>query len=908
MDQEYEEGRIRAPWAFRVLIGFFPLDFRRDFGREVERELRTSLNEVRGGGERARVWRRAVIDLAVSIPREHWDTWMGPDGGNWKMGGIFRDALRAFRSLSKAPGFAAVVILTLGLGIGATTAIYSVAYGVLLAPLPYADSERIVAINERFEGTERGVSVSYVNGRDWKDSQTTLEAIAMVRGGALTLTGSDGAEQLAALFADAEFFEVLGAEAVIGRLFGREDNIVPGGHPLAVLSYDAWQTRFGGDRDVVGSSINLSGTPFTVTGVLSASYRDPFVGATGGGNDIIVPAVMAGQIDPRGDDVVTIRRWRSFGAIGMLRAGVSAEQAQADLDGIAARLIEDFPDTNRGFGVLVRPYTEASTQGIRGPVLTLLGGAVVLLFIACFNVVNLLLVRGASREQEMAVQLALGAGRGRLFRLLTIESLILALAGGALGITAASMALPAILRLVPNQLPPTSDVGVNLQVLGAALLVTLVSGAVFGLFPALKVSGVDLRGPLSGGGRSVGDRKGARLRNGLVLFELATATILLAASALLVRSFQDVRQADSGFATENILTMRVNLPAAAYGDSLTMIAAAEQLAERVSAVPGIEWVQPWGPGRPGLSFFFQSSVPEGMEVDRLSDSPLGRRHAVGPGTLEDLGIPLLKGRGILSSDRLGSPFVAVVSESMANELWPGEDPIGKRYHAFQPPGAPIPPNLDWTVVGVVADANHGSRVSPPGTIVTSNDAYYPFAQRPERGFTLLAKSVGAPELSPIQAAVRAFDPNIPIFQVATVRENFEQEEAASRFAAQLMGGFGLAALFLAALGVYGVIAFTVTQRTREIGLRAALGAEPGRTLSQFLAYGLKLSVGGVVLGGLLAFGATAGLQAQVANVPDMDLVAVLIAGSSLVVVAVLSCLIPAQRATRIAPVVALKGD
>jgi putative ABC transport system permease protein len=431
---------------------------------------------------------------------------------------------------------------------------------------------------------------------------------------------------------------------------------------------------------------------------------------------------------------------------------------------------------------------------------------------------------------------------------------------------------------------------------------------IFGLFPALRVSGVDLRGPLSGGVRAGGDRKGDRIRNGLILFEIATATILLASSALLIRSFQALQTTDSGFETENILTMRMNLPAGTYGDDASMARAVERITERIEALPGVDWSQPWGPGRPGLGFNFQSSVPDGMVVERLSDSPLARRHHVGPGTLEDMGISLLRGRGILASDRADTQPVVVVGGAMAAELWPGEDAIGKRFHAFVPPGAPIPAGGSWTVVGVVADANHGGRVPFPGGISTLNDAYYPMAQRPERAFTMLVKSAGPPDVGPIRQAVREFDPNIPIFQVATVAENFAQEEGGARFAAQLMGGFGLAALLLAALGVFGVVAFSVTQRTREIGVRAALGAEPRRMLNQFVVHGLKLAAGGVTLGAITAFGATRGIQAVLPNVPSMDGIAVSIAAGLLVLVAALSCLIPAIRATRIDPVVALKGD
>ena len=818
-----------------------------------------------------------------------------------------QDMTRALRSLRNAPGFATVVVLTLGLGIGATTSIFSVVYGVLLAPLPYPDADRIVAINEEAANTSQTISVSYLNALDWKAEQTTLDAIALLRGGALTLNRPDGAEQLSALFADGEFFSVVGARPFLGRTFGIEDNRVPGQHPIAVLSHGAWTRLFGSDPDVVGTAVNLSGLPFTIVGVLEADYRDPFPGANGTGNDIIVPVMMVGQIDPRGDAILQIRRWRTFGAIGKLSAGVTVEQADADLRRIAARL-ETVDPVNRGMSANVVPFAQSITQGIRRPAITLLGGAVILLLIGCFNVANLLLVRGAARRAELAVQLALGAGRGRLLRLLTLESVVLAGAGGGLGILLAYLTLPSLLRLIPNQLPPTADVTLNLQVLTVAMLVSVAAGVASGLLPALRQSGVDLRGALSGGGRSVGDRKGDRVRSGLATFEIATATLLLASSALLLRSFQELTQADSGFTTENVLTVRINLPSSAYPDGAAMTAAARQLSERVAALPDVEWAQPWGPGRPGLVFNFQTSIPEGTIVEQISESPLSRRHHVAPGGLEDMGLTLLRGRTISEADVAEVPPVAVVSESMAHELWPGEDPIGKRYHNFQPQGVDIPADRLWTVVGVVSDARHGGRVPAPGTISTQNDSYFAFAQRPERAFTLLVKTIGTPDLAPVREAIREFNATIPVFQVATMRENFAQEEGTSRFAAQLMAGFGLAALLLAALGVYGVLSFTVAQRTREIGLRTALGARAADTLGHFVGYGLRLAGTGVILGSLGAYGASAGLQAIVPNVPNMDFTALAIASAALVAVALVACLLPAVRATRIAPVVALKSD
>jgi putative ABC transport system permease protein len=446
-------------------------------------------------------------------------------------------------------------------------------------------------------------------------------------------------------------------------------------------------------------------------------------------------------------------------------------------------------------------------------------------------------------------------------------------------------------------------------VLAGALGVSLLAGLVFGLVPALRQGGRDLRPALSGAGRSVGSRQGERVRSGLVVFEMATATVLLAASTVLVRGFQEVRSAESGFVTENVLTLRVNLPPATYPDGPAMARAAEELADRLGAVRGAEWAHAWGPGRPGLSFNFQTSIPEGMVVDQIGDSPLARRHQLGVGGLEDLGIELVRGRNFDENDRLGSTPVAIISESMAEELWPGEDAIGRQYHNFQPAGAPMPADRNWTVIGVAAQAKHGGRVAPPpGALSTVNDSYFPIAQRPERSFSLLVKFAGAPDAGPVREAIRAYDPNIPITQVATMDENFAQEEGTSRFAAQLMGGFGLSALLLAALGVYGVIAFTVTQRTREIGLRAALGADAGRMLGVVVRRGLTLAGTGVLAGVLVASAAIRGLRAVVPNIPAMDVTALVIASVALVLVAVLACLVPATRATRVSPVVALKGE
>jgi len=904
----------RAPWFYRVLMRCYPADFRREFGDEMEHEFRASLAEAKNAFGRLRVWRRAICDLALSVAREHWDSWGGGRnrlelrGNRLELSGIVLDLRRSARALARAPGFSLVVVLTLALGIGATTLIFSVVHGVLLADLPYPDADRIVSIGEEFEGSPGPVAISYVNAMDWKLAQTTLDALALIRGGALTLSASDGTQQLSAQFVDGEYFEILGAKPLIGRVFGADENRVPGGHPIAVITNDAWHRLFGADPRVVGTDLSLSGSPFTVVGVLSSDYRDPFPGIDGGKNDLIVPAMMVGQIDPRGNAVLEQRRIRSFGAIGKLRRGVTVQQADADLRQITARLQEVEP-INRGMSASVVPFKQATALAVRGPALTLLVGAAVLLVIACFNVANLLLVRSASRTHEFAVQIALGAGRRRLFRLLILESVFLATVGGCLGVSIAWAVLPSLLHMVPTQLPPTADVHISLPVLAAALAATLGAGMSSGLVPALRYGGADVRGALSlGRTRALGDRTGDRILNGLVLFEIATATILLATSTLLIRAFRELTAIDPGFATENLLTMRLSLPSVTYHSDESMTSAAAQIAERIEALAGVVWARAWGPARPGFDLSIQTSVPDEMVIDQISDAPLARRHSVPPGVIEKMGISVVRGRTISATDDADAPFVAVISESMAAELWPGQDPIGKRYHNFQPPGLESPANRHWTVIGVVSDAQHGGRVPTPGVIVTRNDSYFPFAQRPERAFTMLVKTASPMEFGLIRDAIRTFDPTIPIFQVASMTELFAQEEGTSKFAAQLMAVFGMAALLLAALGVYGVLSFTVARRVSEIGLRAALGAEPGSTLMHFLRYGFKLAATGVVLGTITAYAAARGLQTLVPNAPHMDVPAVAIAAGTLVVVAITSCLIPARRATRIAPVVALRGE
>lgn len=892
----------RAVRLYRRLLCLYPADFRGRFEVEMVRVFETSLEE----GERVGFgfWLRTWADLGPSVLREHWDTWTR--GGNG-MDGIREDLRRTLRTIRRAPGFAATVVGTLGLGLGATAALFTVVDAVLLTPLPYEDAERIVLINEAIEERDdQPLNLSYVNGRDWQTNAVTLEAGALFRGGTLTLTGGDRAENLAVLFVEPAYFSILGVRPALGRLPTAGENTIPSGHALAVVSHRVWMDRLGGEPSALGRTVELSGIPYTVIGVLPDDHREPFPSQGGGQTDLWVPAMMAGQVDPRGDAVLTGRAIRTFGMFGLTAEGQSAESVEADLDRIADRLEAEFPGENRGLGATVQRLDEALSQGIGGTVILLMGGALVLLGIACFNVVNLLLVRGSTRRREVSVQLALGAPRSRIARPLILESVVLAVLGGLFGVVIANAALPALLTLVPGQLPVVADVQLDASVLGFMAAVIGVVGVLVGAVPAARVSGSDIGAAMTSA--RAGDRRGDRIRRGLVHVEVATATVLLVGAVLIGRGFVAITSSDPGFITERVASARVTLAPARYPDLPALARGIEQLTDAVEALPGVEWATPWGPGRPGQSGFFQSSVPDGMEVTAISDAPIARRQHVGPGTLASFGIEVVAGRDIAPEDQQDTERVAVVSESMAAELWPGQSALGQVFRGFTPAGQPHDPSRTWVVVGVAADAQHSGRLPPAGQVATTNDAYFPIAQRPERSFGMFVRLRPDSEFADVREAIAGFDPDIPVFAVSTLDELFALEEAPVRFSAVLMAFFGLSALALAGLGVYGVIAFSVARQTREIGLRTALGASRERTVLRYLGQGVRLGVFGVGAGAIVTVPISRAVEGLGAVPLEVDPTSIGVVALVLVTIAATACAVPALRASRIHPTVALREE
>ena len=620
-----------------------------DLSEGFDAELRLG-----GRGTAARwYWRHAVASIAAMV-RARLSPTTRPHRarGDSIMAHLLQDVRIALRSLARTPGFTAVVVLTLGLGIGTTTAIFSVVHGVLILPPPYPGAERQVYAPRHQEGT--GVLEyywSHQNYRDIKERATSFEIFEGVRLASAVLTGRDRAERFFVRYVTPRFLDMYGARPHLGRMIGDEDDRVPGGHPVVVITYKIWQSYFGGDPDVLGSSVNLSGMPYTIVGVLNPEFSYPFGQDLGSEVDLWAPAMMAGAAHARGDSLFAERSARAFSILGVIKEGVTLEQAQEEVDRLAAQLAEDHPASNAGYGIKLRPTAASRTARARGPLWILFTGASVLLLIGCFNVANLMLVRGAHRERELAVRLALGAGRRGLLRFLTAEAFLVALAGGTLGVLLATAGLPLLLtvvrgslRVYSTSLPATSQVSINGTVLLLAGGMSVLAGVVFGVLPAFRVSRVDLRTPLSGAVHRKTGSGGQRLRNGLVIFEIAAATVLLAASTRLLDSMRQINDIDVGYRSERVLTFRMGLPTAKYGNPEALARITERLQQRLAGEPGIDWAQPWGPGLPGYASAPGTAVPQGMVVDERARAPRARTHLIGPGALHDLQVIMRRGR------------------------------------------------------------------------------------------------------------------------------------------------------------------------------------------------------------------------------------------------------------------------
>lgn len=806
---------------------------------------------------------------------------------------MWSDIQYALRNIAKKPLFYSVVILTLALGIGANAAIFTVVNGVLLQPLPYPHPERLMIVwthNPR-QGFDKDVG-TYPNFEDWRRASQSFERMSAYRGASVTLTGSGDPAQISGARVTHEFFETMGVVPLQGRAFSSA-NGQAGGERVVIVAHGLWMQRFGADASIIGRRIVLDGVPHGVIGVMPASFKHP------ADAELWMPLAPVGEFQAlfgaRGSYWLTI--------IGRLKPGVTRVAAQSEMDAIAGRLEKEYP-SNAGIGIRLVTMHEELVGDVKRPLLILLGAVCFVLLIACANVANLLLTRAASRQRELAIRAALGADRGRLVRQLLTESVVLGLLGGAAGLMLATLSTDLLQTLAPAELPRLSDITLDRQVLAYAAGASVFTSFLFGLVPALHASRRDSGGHLKEGGRTGTDgRRGGRVRAALAVGELAIALVLLVGAGLLIRSFIALNSADPGFATRGVLALRLHLPAAAYGEPARITGFYEQLVERLDALPDVE-------SAAAGSSLLLSRLPASASISIEGRPPLPANarnipvpyDSVTPGYFSTLQIPLRRGRMFTRADGAQSQQVVMVNETFVRRFFPDEDPLGRRV-TFEDPSQP---GTRWqTIVGVVADTKRGGFEREPWA-----ETYFPMRQAPDPQAFVLLRTNGDPItlIAAAQAAVWSIDRHQAIASIRTVPELLAQRELNRRFTTLLLGVFASVALVLAIIGTYGVIAHATAQRTQEIGIRIALGADRRMILRMVLIGGLRIAAAGLAIGVLGALALTHVLSGLLFGVSARDPLTFVVVPGALLVVALAACWIPARRAMQVEPVIALRGD
>jgi putative ABC transport system permease protein len=817
----------------------------------------------------------------------------------------WQDLRYGLRVLLKKPGFTLIAVLTLSLGIGANTAIFSAVETIFLRPLPFSDAERLVYFSSSFPGSTRGGdNFSIPDFRDVAAQNRSFEAVAAYQDWvSVALGGTNEPVRVIANFVSSAWFDMLGARTQLGRSFTAAENSLPAGQPVVMLSHTFWQRQFGGDANIVGKQIHLNETPLVVIGVMSADFRDleetwrPAV-------DVWLPL---GQSDPLlRQDAINARGRRLFNGLAKLRPGVSVAQAQAELDRIAEQLAQTYPETDRGYGLHVRPLRDHFFSGFYNPVLLLLVGSGFVLLIGCANIASLLLAHTTARRGEFAVRAALGASRWRLMRQLLIECLALALAGGAAGLLLGLWVIDWLGRWDAIELPDFVRLELNPLVLAVALLLSLLTALLCALLPAWESTRVNLRDTLSQAGRAGGSLSRNLQRKALIVAEVSLSLLLLIGAGLTLKSFQKLISTGLGFPTENLLTLRMDLTAQRYAQPAARAQFGQQLVEKAAVLPGVESAALWGPGEPGRATWVLFTAPEGRAAQRQEDWLMVHRHNSHPGALRSLGITLLRGRDFSPHDTAAAPRVAIISESLARKHWPNEDAVGKR---LQLQGR----NDLTTVIGVAADVLHRPRFSPHAgaeAFGPQYNAYLAYAQAPHQRLVLAVRMKADPAsvTAAVRQAISALDPSLPLYDIKTLDDRLREQEAPSRAVATLLSVYGLLAMLQATLGLYGVLAQAVSQRTGELGLRMALGAQPAHILRLIIGQGLRLIVSGIVIGLAAALVLTRFLSGLLFGVSATDPLTFVLITLLLALVALLACWLPARRATKVDPLIALRYE
>ncbi|HEY2906714.1 MAG TPA: ABC transporter permease [Vicinamibacterales bacterium] len=799
---------------------------------------------------------------------------------------ILHDIRVSIRALLNRPGFTAVAVATLALGLGATTALFSVVYGVLLRPLPYPESGRIVSIWQTARnnpGPNPDGSVSHMNFVDWKQAAGSLEAAALYSSATYVVSDVNDAEVVQGGVVSPEFFKVFGANLVKGRAFLSDEDVVNGPR-VAIVGYGFWQERLGGRADVIGSSIELSSRRYEIVGVAPAGFGFP--------RDARIWTPI--QID----DAACGRGCVFLNALARLKPGVTPASARLEMQGIAARLEKAYPAVNTNTTTGLVTLQDEIVGDVRPALLMLLGAVAMVLLIACANVANLLLVRGAARQGEIAIRAALGAGRVRLLRFLLAESFVLALVGAGVGLLTAWWGVDALKRLAPATIPRLADVRFDALTFLFAMGTATITALLFGLGPAVQVAGVPLGSLLGARGETAG-RRTRWTRTGLLVAEVALSFMLLVGAGLLVRSMVRLQDIDPGFKANGLTIFTLALPGARYPQTADAVRGFDQIAERLSAEPGVQSVARIS----GLPLGTSENVFNFSRLDRPAPTPgtapIALYRVVDAPYFQTMGIPIVSGRAFTPDDRDGNPPVLIISRLMADRFWPGEDPVGHRVS--------VSTNASQakTIVGVAADVRSSSLSELP-----QPEMYVPHAQAGARAMTFVVRSAlpAGEVLSASREAVHRFDAKLPLIRPGSESALVAREMARPQFYLVLLALFAGVAVALAAVGIYGVVAYTVAQRTREIGVRLALGAEPSEVVRLIMWDGLRPAALGLVIGAGGAIAAGRVIARFLYQVQPRDPLTMALVVATVIGVVLVACFIPSRRAARIPPAVALRME
>jgi len=803
---------------------------------------------------------------------------------------LIQDLRYALRTLLKKPGFALIAVTTLALGIGASTAIFTVVDAALLRGLPYKSPEQLYHLWEKRPQQEFSQrEFSYPDYQDYQQN-AALEIAAYTGGGGI-MSGRGEPERVFSPSATANFFSLLGVEPVIGRTFQPGED-KPGSQRVAVLTYGMWQRRFGGDTGIIGQSLTLNGESFTVIGVLPASFQFALRQA-----DLWLPYQPT-------EAQLTRRFMHGTNVIGRLRSGVSIEHAQAELSVIAKRIEQEHNESHAGTGVRLVPLQEQFVGNVKPILLVLLAAVGFVLLIACANVASLLLTRSLSRQKEVAIRAALGASRWRVIRQMLTESVLLSLAGGMAGLLIAYWGVDALVALLPdsqlNSLPFLKSLHIDTRILGFSFGLSLLTGMVFGLAPALQSSRLDLNEVLKEGGRTTSGGARQRLRSALVMSEIALAVVLLVGAGLMMKSLLRLLQTNVGFNPNNVLTMTVALPSSKYSEPTALLSFHQQLKERIQSLPGVSGtgtvnILPLQGGNTTRFLVEGDPIPApGQEIE-------ANFRVVDETYFQTLGVPLMAGRVFDERDKADAPGVVIIGKTVADRLFAGRDPIGRRINYASVQG---PPDLIVGVVGDVKIAGLDEVIKPV--------LYYPYRQGPSMTTNLVVRTNADPSLlaTAIRNETRNLEPDVALFSVREMEELIADSPAAflRRFPALLIGIFAGIALLLASIGIYGVVSYSVSQQTHYIGVRMALGAQTSDILKMVLKQGLTLALAGMALGVAAALGLMRLLRSLLYEVQVNDLETFAFVVGTLFAVALLACYVPARRATKVDPLVALRYE